>query len=133
MSSNGALRLGEVRARAAAALAPTDPGDPYVFDNVVEALEPPALVLGWDEPWLEAKVVGGSLWDASFTVICIAGRVEPAPGIEALEQLVEYTIVRLRNDDYSWPPASTRAPGVEVIANINYLGARVTYRVPVTV
>jgi hypothetical protein len=133
MSTNGTLRLAEVRARAASALAPLTDTDPYVFDNVVESLEPPALVLGWDDPWLTPKAIHASLWDASFTVICIAGRLEPDPGIAALETLVEYTIGRLRDDSYQWPVASTQAPRPVEIAQITYLGARLTYRVPVTI
>ena len=129
--ASGLLTMSEVRAWAAAALAPTLPTDPYVFANIVDAIEPPALILGWDDPWLEYKT--SCLFDAQFAVICIAGRVEPDPGVEMLETLVTYTITRLKADSYPWPMASSQAPRKFDFANITYLGARVTYRVPVTV
>ena len=131
VAASGLLTMSEVRARAAAALAPVSDTDPYVFDNVVDALEPPALVLGWDDPWLEFKT--SCMFDAQFAVICIAGRVEPDPGVAMLEKLVTYTITRLRADGYPWPMASSQAPRRFDFSNITYLGARVVYRVPVTV
>ena len=128
----GALTMAEIRARAAQALAPALPEDPYVFDNIVDAVEPPALILTWGDPWLLPKTIGGCLWDAQFVVLCIAGRVEPDPGIAKLEELVTYTINRLQADDYPWPVVSSQAPRRFDIAGLTYLGARVTFRVPVT-
>jgi len=123
--------MAEIRARAAAALAPVSDTDPYVFDNVVDAVEPPALILGWDDPWLSYET--SCLYWAQFAVLCVAGRVEPDPGVAKLEELVTYTIGRLRADSYAWPVASSQAPRRFTIAKIEYLGARVGYRVPVTV
>lgn len=128
---SGLLSLAEVRARAAAALAPIDDLDPYVFDNVVDALEPPALVLTWDDPWLTYRAA--CLFDAQFAVLCIAGRIEPDPGVATLEQLQAHVIGRLRDDDYSWPFTTSTAPRRYVMNGIEYLGARVIYRIPVRI
>lgn len=125
-----ALRLDAVRGQAAAALAPAAPGDPEVIVNVVDAVHPPALMLLWDDPWLTPKTA--CLYDARLEVLCIAGRVEPGPGVEQLEALVSYAIERLQADAYSWPAATLTAPRVFRIGGVPYLGARVIYRVPVT-
>lgn len=122
-----------VRAKAAAALAPTPDDDLSVFDNVVDALVPPALVLTWDDPWLTPKVVASCIWDARFSVIAVAGRVEPDPGIATLETLIEYVVTRLRADDYTWPVATVQEPREFRLSGIAYLGARLTYAIQVSV
>ena len=136
MSANGVLRLDEVRARAAGALAPTSDTDPAVHTSVVDAVDPPALVLTWDDPWLTLRSVGMSaarLWDARFMVLAIGSRVEPGAGYEQLEALVPYVLDRLAADAYAWPVAAFQAPRVFNIGNVPYLGARITLQVPVTI
>ena len=128
---NGLLTMGEIRERAAAALAPVTDDDPYVFENVVDALEPPALVLTWDDPWLTYRTA--CLYDAQFAVLCIAGRIEPDPGVAKLEQLQAHVITRLRDDDYPWPFTTSTAPRRYVMSGIEYLGARVIYRIPIRI
>lgn len=132
MSVNGALTLGEVRARAATALAPASPNDPTVFLDVVDAVEPPAILLVWDDPWLEPQSFGPCLFKANLAILCIAARLEPGPGVQTLEEMVAYTVERLRADAYRWPQASSRAPRVFRIGNLEYLAARVVYRLDVT-
>ena len=137
--STTALPLGEIRTNAAAALAPAEPNDPTVLVDVVDALEPPALMLLWEDPWLvpggsAGAVMGPCLWAARLLVLCVAGRVEPGPGITTLEQLVAFVVDRLRSDPtYTWPPATALAPRVFDIGGVPYLGARVTYTVPASI
>ena len=134
MSQNGLLPLTEVRARAAEALAPATDYDPEVHVDVVDSLTPPALVLMWDDPWLSVQTFGPmAQYEAQFTVLAIASRIEPGPGITTLEKLAVYTISRLMGDDYQWPQASSQAPRLFEIGGLPYLGARITYRVPVSV
>jgi hypothetical protein len=134
-ASTGLLTMREVRERAAAALAPVTPDDPYVFDNIIGTVEPPALILTWADPWLTFRT--SRMFDAQFSVMCIAGRVEVDPGIETLEYLQEYTIGRLRDDDYRWPMVMStsprRIPLGGSVGGIEYLGATVIYRVPVRI
>lgn len=129
--------LADVRPRAAAALAPVDDGDPAVLVDVVDSLDPPALMLAWDEPWLTAGVgvasMGPCLWTARLAVLCVGSRVEPGPGVAKLEELVGYTVGRLKADNYSWPFAGCTAPRVFEIAGVRYLAARLTYAVPVSI
>jgi hypothetical protein len=129
-----ALPLTEVRARAAAALAPASEADPVVLEDLVDSVQPPALMLIWNDPWLMLRTVAGGqgIFEASLTVLCLAGRVEPGPGIETLEQLVSHTLGRLQADAYSWPLQASQAPRVFEIGNIPLLGARLTFRVPVS-
>src|SRR5262252_9294895 len=46
------LGMGELRTAAAQALAPATDTDPYVFEDLVDNCEPPALVLDQGDPWL---------------------------------------------------------------------------------
>lgn len=133
MSTNGVLPLTEVRGQAAAALAPAGDDDPEVFVDVVDAVTPPAILLAWDDPWLEPQQNVAGCWHfANLAVLCVAGRLEPGPGIQTLEQMAGYVIERLRADDYNWPQASSQAPREFRIGDVPYLGARVIYRIPVT-
>jgi hypothetical protein len=120
---------------AAAALAPALPTDPDVHADYPDAVEPPTLILIWDEPWLEPapRTMGTCLWVAHLLVWCLAGRVEPGPGIDKLEELVTYTVDRLQADAHPWPAAETRAPRVWRIADVPLLGARIAYDVPVLI
>jgi hypothetical protein len=129
------LRLTQVRAQAAAALAPVASTDPAVHVDVVDSVTPPALLLVWDDPWLLPATVAGmnGHYDAQFVVACVAARLEPGPGVQKLEELVTYTIGRLHADAYPWPQASSQAPRVFEIGGVPYLGARLIYRVPVQI
>ena len=130
-------QLSDIRDQAAAALQPQGPDDPDVLVDVVDSLYPPVLMLLWDDPWLEpgsgAPSMGPCMWTARLQVLCVAGRLEPGPGIRTLEELVAYTVARLKADLYPWPLENVTAPRIFDIASIAYLGARVSYAVPITV
>ena len=66
-------------------------------------------------------------------MLCLAGRSEPGPGIEALEGLITYAIGRLNADAYSWPAVTSQAPRIFEIGGIPLLGARLMLRVPVSI
>lgn len=122
--------VADARAMLAAVLAPAADGDPMVLVDLVDALEPPALMLGWGEPWLVPET--HCLRTGRLTIIAVAGRLVPGAGVEMLEDLVEYTLGRLAVDPNPWPLDSVGAPRVFPIGGLNYLAARVTVRVPIT-
>lgn len=117
------------RAKLAAALAPVDPTDPAVLVDLVDALEPPALMIGWGEPWLTPDTA--CLQTGRLVVTAVAGRLMPGAGVEMLEQLVSYVLDRLRRHPSPWPLDAVGGPRVFAIANVNYLAARITLRVPI--
>lgn len=134
MSTNGLLKLVDVRPRAAAALAPADDSDPDVLVDVVDAIEPPAIMLLWDDPWIETAAVAQScLLYGRLELLLVASRVEPGPGMTKLEELLGYAVGRMQQDSYTWPAAGFQAPRVFTIGGVPLLGARITYRVPVTI
>ena len=130
------LAITELRDVAALALAPIEADDPPVLVDVVDSLTPPALMLLWGDPWLTMtpqRVASSGLWTARLHVLCVAGRLEPGPGIRTIEQLVTHTALRLAADAYTWPLESVTAPRVFDLAGVAYLGARVSYLIPATV
>jgi len=137
MSTATLLGLEQLRPAAADVLAPIDDTDPYVFTDAVDSLTPPALVLGWDDPWLEPGVglttMGPCLWTARMQVTCIAGRLEPGAGVDVLEQLVTHVITRLRDDAYRWPLDRVSAPFQRDLAGVTYLACDVIYAVPTAI
>ena len=125
-----ALPLTEVRGAAAAALAPQTEDDPPVLVNLVDAVTPPALMLEWADPWLVTQTVtgAGGLLQATLNVICFAGRLEPGPGVDKLEQLVELVLTRLR-----WPLSAATPPRQFVVNRIPLLGLRLSFQIPVSI
>jgi len=97
----------------------------------VDAVDPPALVLSWDDPWLTYDTA--CIWRAQLTVVCFAGRVEPDAGVETLERLASYVIGRLQADRYVWPFNGSQAPRQTEIANVPLLMCRLNYLVRVTI
>jgi len=130
------MTLTTARYVAAAALVPSDPGDPQVevLTNLVDSVTPPALMVGWGDPWVVAEpaTIRGKLLRARLTVWAIAGRLEPGPGVEYLETLVAYVIDRIEASPYPWGLPNVSAPRVFPIGNLDYLAAQVAYLAPVT-
>lgn len=123
------MNLVDARAKLAAALVPIADDDPDVLVDLVDSLEPPALMIGWGEPWLTPDT---ACWRTGRLVVtCVAGRLMPGSGVETLEWLVDYTLGRLGVDGGAWPLDTISGPRVFPIANINYLAARITLRVPI--
>jgi len=122
--------LVDARVKLAAALAPVADGDPAVLVDLVDALEPPALMIGWGEPWLVPDTA--CLRTGRLTVIAVAGRLVPGAGVATLESLVDYTLGRLAGDVDPWPLDQVGAPRVFPIGGVSYLAARLTLRVPIT-
>jgi hypothetical protein len=123
------VNLLDARAKLAAALAPLDDGDPTVLVDLVDSLEPPALMIGWGEPWLTPDTA--CLRTGRLVTTCVASRLVPGAGVETLEGLVDYTLGRLHVDGGVWPLDVVSGPRVFTIGNINYLAARITLRVPI--
>jgi hypothetical protein len=133
----GLLELGELRDVAAAALAPATDTDPMVFADIVEAVVPPALLIEWDDPWLEVgaglPTMGPCLYTARLQITLVAGRLEPGPGYDTLDELAVYVLTRMRADSTQWTLDSVSAPLQRDLAGVTYLAANVTYTVPTTV
>jgi hypothetical protein len=124
------MNLLEVRDKLGAVLAPIDDDDPNVLTSLVDAIEPPALMLGWNEPWLEPE---GMCFNTGHVVVtCVAARLSPGEGIAKLEELVAYTLRRLRTDTESWALTNVSGPRVFLIAKTNYLACRIALRVSIS-
>jgi hypothetical protein len=124
------MNLADARTKLAAVLAPVASSDPDVLVNLVDSIEPPALMLGWGDPWLEPDTP--CLTRGRLVVTCVAARLSPGEGIAKLEDLVAYVLGRLKADAGAWPLDSVSGPRVFVMAKTNYLAVRVTVRVTIT-
>lgn len=124
------MNLLDARAKLGVVLAPVLDDDPMLLVDLVDSIEPPALMLGWGEPWLEPETACLRL--GRLVVTCVAGRLVPGAGVELLEELVSSTLDRLAVDAGPWPLDSVSGPRVFTVGNVNYLAARITLRVPIT-
>jgi hypothetical protein len=129
------LSLTQVRPAAAAALAPAVDTDPPVLQDLVDAVDPPALMLEWNDPWLTAQTVAGGpgMFQATLNVICFAGRVEPGPNIATLETMVGHVLTRLQADANPWAMQPSQAPRRFDIGGIPLLAVRLSFQIPVSV
>jgi hypothetical protein len=124
------MRLDEARAKLAAVLVPIEDTDPSVLVSLVDSIEPPALMLGWGDPWLEPDTA--CLTRGRLVITAVASRLMPGEGVAKLEELVTYTLSRLRADSGAWPLDSVSGPRVFVIAKTTYLAARITVRAAIS-
>ncbi|HKY66051.1 MAG TPA: hypothetical protein VJM49_06760, partial [Acidimicrobiales bacterium] len=108
-------------------LAPVADDDPDVLTSLVDSIEPPALMLGWGEPWLEPLTSCNRT--GRLVVTCVSSRLALGDGIAQLEQLVDYTLARLTSE-YQLDAVS--GPRAFTIAKTNYLAARVTVRATIS-
>lgn len=127
--------LTQARAALFDVLAPQADDEPDVLQDMPDAISPPVLLLEWGDPWLEPRTVaaGTGYWDAHLNVLCLAARLEPGAGIATLESLVAYAMARMESDARSWPVQSSTAPRVFLFGGVNYLGARLSLVVPVSI
>lgn len=120
--------LADLRARIVAALDGLDP-DWNVHGGPVDALTPPAYMVVPVEPWLTRLAICSH--EARLWLVIVAGRIEPDPGIETIESMIERGVAAL--DAARIPIAQVGAPGRFEIGGIAYLAARATIAAPVTI
>jgi hypothetical protein len=107
-------------------------GGPPVHIDYPDSLDPPAVVVIWDDPWLdEPTTITGCVLPGHVAAIAFAGRVEAGPGVEVLQDLVAGVITAMRGSPFAL--AGVGAPRQYDVAGITYLGARVALRVPVAI
>jgi len=105
------------------------PEDATVLVDTVDSLTPPAYLLVWGTPWMVPTTF--CVQTVRLDVVCIAGRIEPAPGIETLETMVAVALNRLR--DGRFPEATVLPPGPFEIGGVRYLAARLSIDVRIAV
>lgn len=125
------MNLTEARDKLAAVLAPIADTDPPVLTSVVDSLEPPALMLGWGEPWLEPRT--SCAFEANLTVWAVAARLMPGEGIATLEELVAHTLGRLGDQPGAWPLESVSGPRVFTIGGTAYIASQIKLKLNVNV
>ena len=125
------MNFTEARSKLAAVLAPVEDTDPDVIESLVDAIEPPALMLGWADPMLEPTSVRNDFTTGHLVVTAVAARMAPGEGIAKLEELVNYTIRRIRGDTEQWQLTDVTGPRVFIIAQTNYIAARIAINVTV--
>jgi hypothetical protein len=119
------MNLIDARPKLAALLAPIDDSDPDVLMSLSDSIEPPALMLGWGEPWLDPDTACFKV--GHMLVTAVASRLMPGDGVAKLEELVDYTLTRI--DPVEWALESVSGPRVFVIGKTSYLAVRIALRV----
>lgn len=124
------MNLTDARDKLGAVLAPVASSDPDVLVSLVDSIEPPALMIGWGDPWLEPDT--SCIRRGRLVITAVASRLVPGEGVAKLEELVGYVLDRLKNDTGQWPLDSVSGPRVMTMAKTNYLAVRVTVRVTIS-
>jgi hypothetical protein len=105
------------------------PDDATVLVDTVDSLSPPAYLLVWGSPWLVPSTFCAHT--VRLDVVCIAGRIDPAPGIETLETMVATALNRLRAGRF--PEVTVSPPGPFEIGGVRYLAARLSLDTQITI
>ena len=95
----------------------------------LDALDPPAVRVGWAEPWLEPFGQAG-LFYARLEVFCIGDRLEAESGFETVEGLVAVVCRTFSRDSYPWPVVFVSAPRGYDVGGKSYLAAQIVARLP---
>jgi hypothetical protein len=125
------VNLLDAREKLAAALAPQADEDPAVLVSLVDSIHPPALMIGWNDPWLDAAQTP-CLATGHLMITAVAARFMPGDGVAVLEELVTYVQRRLRADSGVWPLDAVSGPRVFVMAQTNYLAVHISVHVTVS-
>jgi hypothetical protein len=115
--------FGELRTLVAGALSGLAPaGDDWpAHDAPVDSVAPPCFVLVWPDPWLVSQTVCTYL--ARLDVLCIAARIDPAPGYAELEAMVAAAVPAL--ELVHLRPDGTSGPTPLDVAGLTYQAARI--------
>jgi hypothetical protein len=119
--------LTDLRGYVAAVLAGVSE-DIAVHDGPVDSVTPPAYMLVWSDPWLTPVTV--CAFTARLDVVCIAARIDPAPGYEQLEQMVAGAAVAF--DTAGIPVVTVARPVPHDQGGVTYQAARLTVTYPIT-
>lgn len=122
--------LADYRTAIAGALADLDP-EYNVHPAPVDALEPPAFLLQWT-PTEDALTRSTScVYGARLDVVCVSARLDPEPGIETLETMIERALAAL--DAASFPAVRVGPFGPFDIGGVQYQASRIAVTSPVTI
>jgi hypothetical protein len=88
----------------------------------VDALTPPAYVLTWADPWVP-RALTHCAYAAQLGIRCVSARIDPDPGIELLETMVELALDALTTAGLPATYVSTPAP-LE-LGGLNYQAAQI--------
>lgn len=134
MIGAGIATLSAIRLELAGVLEPQMSGDPEVLPYFADAVAPPALMIQWADPWLEADPTTGQSgrYIARLEVYAITPRLEPEAAAVDLEQMVSLVIRRLDADAYPWQIVQVDAPGAGNVGGVEYKACRIQVRAPAT-
>jgi hypothetical protein len=122
------MKLADVRATLATILTPDD-NEWVIYQDLVDAIDVPCLMLLWDEPWFES--VGVCNGFAFPAVTAVSGRIEPGTALATLEGLVSQVITKTRQQP-GWGIRTITAPRAFDLGMLSYIAARIGFRVAVT-
>jgi hypothetical protein len=124
------LSLLDARIKLASILAPVENSDPAVLVSLVDSIQPPALMIGWGEPWLDSLTTCKAR--GRLVITCVASRLVPGEGIAILENLVAYALDRIAGDSIDlWAVDNVTGPRVFSFAKTVYLACRITLTVTI--
>jgi hypothetical protein len=117
---DGAGRLAEFRQQVAAALDTLV--DVSVHVGPVDNVTPPAYLLVWPDRNLEPHTA--CFYRVRLQVVCVGARLDPAPGYDEVERLVEHAVVTFDAARLGFEPVGEYLPFT--VGGVDYLAARLT-------
>jgi hypothetical protein len=124
------VTLDEVRPAALAVLEPLAAEGFPIYPGYVDAVVAPSVMCLPATPWLE-QITGCQYWNR-LDLLCIGWRNDPGTSLDTVQAIAAYIVEAFRRDEHPWSLVNVQAPRFVVIGGVTYLGARVGFRVPVS-
>lgn len=95
--------------------------DVSVINSLPDSVAPPAVLVGWGDPWLVQDTLCG--WVANVEMMIVAQRIEPGGQYATIESLVSLITSTLRDGKYAIRDIT--APYPLTLGGLDYLSASI--------
>lgn len=115
------MNLTDIRADYADMARTASPDNVTVVDTLPDSIAPPAVLVGWGDPWLVQDTLCG--WVANIEIMVVAQRIEPGGQYATIENLVDLLVTEYRSHKVSIRDISSPFP--LSLGGLDYLSATI--------
>lgn len=120
------MKLTEARDLLAATVSSGLPTSANVYAFLPDAIVPPAILVGWGDPWFRSAGVCVGELTVYAELVCVAGRLD-AQGQQARLDALAVAVYSTLEDDVDWEaPDAPAGPFALDVGGVTYLAATLT-------
>lgn len=115
------MNLTDVRTEYASMARAVTDDNVSVVDSLPDSIAPPAVLVGWGDPWLTQDTLCG--WVANVEIMIVAQRIEPGGQYSVIENMVSQLVTEYRSHKVSIRDVT--APYPLTLGGLDYLSASI--------